>query len=107
MEFENFYYSPDKAGLEMWSCEEDLSYEFDILAFWYKDGKFYSASDSGCSCPMPFGDYKSLDELESVGSIEQAERIFDAWNKSYDGQTKIDSATKRELSQWLKDRGLK
>lgn len=101
---QNYYYNPAEAGLEMLSFEDDnLSYEFDILAFWStKDGVVYSASDSGCSCPVPFEDYTSLAELERVGSVKQALCIFDGWNKGYNGN-KSDSSSKRKLKKWMED----
>ena len=98
----NYYYNPAEAGLEMLSFEDDsLSYEFDILAFWAtQDGVVYSASDSGCSCPVPFEDYTSFEKLERVGSAEQAESIFKAWNEGY-GRKRVDPSEMRKLSKWI------
>lgn len=100
---QNYYYDPASAGLEMISFEDaDLSYEFDILAFWAtQDGVVYSASDSGCSCPTPFEDCTSLEQLERIGSVEQAEAIFESWN-GYGSRKKVDSGEKRNLSEWIK-----
>lgn len=100
---QNYYYSPESHGLDMISFEDaDLSYEFDILAFWAtKDGVVYSASDSGCSCPTPFEDYTSLESLERVGSPEQAESIFKSWNESY-GRKKTDPSEGRKAYDWVK-----
>ena len=52
------YYSPEDYGLEpIGTLDEDLGYEFHILAIWKdKDGNIYWAEDSGCSCPIPFED---------------------------------------------------
>lgn len=63
----NVYYNPEKYGLEVvteveWS---EPCYSFDTTIVWKKGKKFYWASDSGCSCPAPFEDYNSLDDLES------------------------------------------
>lgn len=102
----NFYYHPEKSGLTMLSFkDESLSYEFDILAFWVtQDGKVYSISDLGCSCPVPFEDYNSLEELERVGSLEQAKSIFIAWDKSYGGsKTTIGQSNEQKLVTWLKE----
>jgi hypothetical protein len=62
------YYSPGKYGLELVAEEEysSGSYEFDIRAVWRdtETGKLLTARDSGCSCPTPFEDYTSKDDLE-------------------------------------------
>lgn len=62
----NPYYSPENFGLtpvaEM-SWHEPC-YDFDYTVAWTsEDGTLYWASDSGCSCPVPFEDYSSLDDL--------------------------------------------
>ena len=112
----NPYYDNDKLGLEMLSFDEpDMSYEFNTLCFWATpDRRVYSASDSGCSCPTPFEDYegdnldKILPLLERVGSVEQGERIFDAWNKAYDwdkgdySAQHLQVSERNKLSDWLK-----
>lgn len=102
---QNYYYSPEKSGLELLSFEDDnLSYEFDILAFWAtQDGVVYSASDTGCSCPTPFEDYTSLESLERVGSIEQAESIFRDWNREL-GRNKVDPSEIRKLTGWVQSK---
>lgn len=63
----NIYYQPTKFNLKMvgdiqWG---EAWYNFDITAVWYHEdaGKFYVGSDSGCSCPSPFEDIISVDEL--------------------------------------------
>ena len=73
--------------------EPDMCYEYNTLNFWItEDGRVFSASDSGCSCPTPFEDYCGNTEeeieqkLERVGSYEQALSIFKAWNKNCDGK---------------------
>ncbi len=62
----NPYYSPEKCGLVK-VAEAELdgeSYQFHIRIVWKAaDGKFYTASDSGCSCPTPFEDIRGLDDL--------------------------------------------
>lgn len=102
----NYYYDPAQAGLEMLTFEDAAAHEdygFNILAFWAdRDGLVYSASDSGCSCPSPFEDYHSLQQLERVGSVEQAVSIFKAWNDSY-GHKIVDSCEERKLIKWLEN----
>jgi hypothetical protein len=71
---DNVYYNPEKYGLEVvgeinWI---DECYEFDLSVVWKDaEGKYYWASDSGCSCPSPFEDFNSLDDLNS-GSKQDA-----------------------------------
>lgn len=39
-------------------------YQFNMTVVWAgKDGTVYWADDSGCSCPSPFEDINSLDDL--------------------------------------------
>lgn len=64
-----YYYSPEEVGLEVvgqveWS---EPCYSFDLSVVWYHPEQdiFYFGSDSGCSCPSPFEDFSSLDDLES------------------------------------------
>lgn len=61
------YNQPEKFGLTPvaevhW---DDESYQFNFMAVWVDgNGQLYWATDSGCSCPSPFEDFHSLDELE-------------------------------------------
>lgn len=87
------------------------SYEFDTIVFWAtKDGRVFTAQDSGCSCPTPFEGYAAdtLDEilagLERIGSVEQAEATFDAWNRNDGYNTHFDVDTRREVTEWVKAR---
>ena len=103
----NPYYDYEKLDLEMFEVNEpDMSYEFNTLCFWSTgDGRVFSASDSGCSCPIPFENYESetiegvLQQLERVGSLEQAEQIFDSWSK--DMKPKLPDKEKRDLVVWF------
>lgn len=108
----NPYYNPEALELDMIAFDEpDMSYEYNTLCFWAtKAGQIYSASDSGCSCPTPFEDAHDRETreeviatLERVGSVEQAESIFDAWNKPYD-KLLLDAAERRKLSVWITER---
>jgi hypothetical protein len=65
------YYQPEKFDLKP-VFELDLMggngcYEFDILAVWQdiNDGSLWFATDGGCSCPAPFEDYTSREDLDS------------------------------------------
>lgn len=46
------------------------SYSFDTTIVWHhKDGSFYLASDSGCSCPAPFEGFTSLADAEHLPDV--------------------------------------
>jgi len=109
----NPYYNAEELELDMIVFDEpDLSCAYNTLCFWAtKDGQVYSAHDSGCSCPTPFEnahDRKTRDEvlqtLERIGSIEQAESIFDAWNEDYDNKPLVNIDERRKLSLWISSR---
>lgn len=65
----NPYYNPEALGLKL-EAQLDMtkySYTFDIRCVWSDEsGQFYTAYDSGCSCPSPFEDYTTLDSLDKV-----------------------------------------
>lgn len=70
----NPFYNPESLDLEEVGVIDDpaADYSFDYLVVWkHKDGDLYWASDSGCSCPSPFEDYNSLDQLEHVKKGDQ------------------------------------
>ena len=105
-----------KLGWEMLEFSDpDLSYEFDMLCFWKVDSRMvFSASDSGCSCPIPFEDYDGdtpeeiMQKLERVGSVRQGEAIFDAWNKkdyvsAGESPNKVPQEQRDRLHGWLID----
>lgn len=105
----NPYYDPSKLDLKLISYDEpDMCHEYNTLCFWAtEDGRVYSASDSGCSCPTPFEDYsgetqkEALQKMERVSSAYHAESIFNSWNKNYDGKPFLPSSEKRELTEWI------
>lgn len=85
MDFDrNVWYYPENCGLEVvTSIEEDLSYEFHILAVWYdpKSKTVLFAEDSGCSCPAPFEDYhfNSIEDHNLESGIAEALAAIDAF----------------------------
>jgi hypothetical protein len=57
------------------------SYEFDYRAVWKdKEGRLWTARDSGCSCPSPFEDTQELDRLWNVKFLQDE---FDEAKSSY------------------------
>lgn len=68
----SIYYSPEEYGLTVVKDVEwrDESFEFCMTVLWRDAaGKFYAASDSGCSCPSPFEDYRSVADLTPIESL--------------------------------------
>lgn len=102
----NPQYDPRVCGLEIVASfsEPDLGYEFNDWILWRHigSGEYYCASDSGCSCPMPFERYTSLSSLTRCATLADALREFDAWNKGYDKRPLVDSfAAHTEIeSKW-------
>lgn len=73
----NPYYDPDKFDLETigeidWSSG---SYEFDLTVVWRRkfDGRFVTADDAGCSCPVPF-EGTGCEDLRLIGSLAEFQR---------------------------------
>lgn len=88
----NVYYNPEEFGLETvgeFQIDEP-DYSFNIFAVWRdpKTGKFYTAIDSGCSCPSPFEDYNSMKDLtvhENAHSLVSEIRYYkDAYESPAD-----------------------
>jgi hypothetical protein len=77
------YYHPENYGLELVGTAEDtsLGYEFDMFCVWKDaEGRLYWASDSGCSCPEPFGSI-TVDDL-GTGTPAQAGVALMEWASS-------------------------
>jgi hypothetical protein len=65
----SIYYSPEDHSLKLFGelDEPNLSYEFHMLVVWVShDGRLWYAEDSGCSCPSPFEDFHSVDDLIEI-----------------------------------------
>jgi hypothetical protein len=66
----NVYYEPKQFDLIPLGDIEfsDEAYQFDTRAFWKHEptGKLLTARDSGCSCPLPFEDFRGVEELEDL-----------------------------------------
>ena len=79
------YYQPEKFGLTpIGELDASESYEFNIVAVWqHTDGRFFVGSDSGCSCPSPFEDFTSLDDLTELTSVSQLADLLE-WHLRVD-----------------------
>lgn len=78
------YYNPSDFNLTPVADIEldNESCSFNILSVWkHKDGSFYYAQDSGCSCPSPFQDYHSIEQLQKL-SVENFSELENITNKS-------------------------
>jgi len=79
MEKGNVYYNPETWGLApIDELELASGYEFDTYVVWVdQSGVVYWAWDTGCSCPVPFEDYKDFGDLHAVrdhGDLEELKR---------------------------------
>lgn len=75
----NIYYRPEAFGATTvaHAWVEDLSYEYDEFAVWRVGDRFYWASDSGCSCPIPFEEVTL--ETAASGTAKDALIDLEAW----------------------------
>lgn len=76
----NISYSPEAFGLTVvgTAYDDSLSYEFDEFIVWRDTGgSLRWASDSGCSCPEPFGDV-TLDDT-GHGTVAEAHAALREW----------------------------
>lgn len=85
----NVYYSPEQFGLvQVAMVEEEPNYDFHMFVVWKeekggKNARYYWASDSGCSCPAPFEDYHSLEDLESGTALQSISALKNWTEDSY------------------------
>lgn len=107
-------YDYKEMGWEALALDEpNMGYEFNTLMFWRTgSGVVFSGASCGCSCPIPFEEYagETTEEveqkLERVGSLAQAERIIDGWNKGYDNRPLVDHGERTAALDTLKAWGL-
>lgn len=70
----DFGYQPENYGFRQIG-EVDFSsgsYEFDLTTVWQhvESGEFFMADDSGCSCPSPYEDVRSVDDLTPIPRLQ-------------------------------------
>lgn len=107
----NPYYSPESCGLEIYTfTEKEPNYDFDMFVV-FKDkatGELFAAHDSGCSCPTPFEDFASLEQMTRLKKIEDFDKFVDAnWILSgdYSGHPKDEVRKARQkVQRYLKKR---
>lgn len=104
----NPYYDADKIGWEMYEIDfGEPNYSFNTLIFWKtKTNEIYMAHDSGCSCPIPFEEYKGktpediAQKLTKVGSLEQAEEEFESHSEEDNKPSEMWGDVRRKLIEW-------
>lgn len=104
------YYQPELLDLEPLG-EIDFSdgcYQFDIRVVWKHKptGRLLTARDSGCSCPSPFEDYGSIEQLDGFDLSSLESELASARNGSYytHGQA-VYTQWLRSLRRWAKSQG--
>jgi len=86
---ENVYYNPDKFGLSIvgeivWS---EPSWDFDFSVVWKsKRGEYWVGSDSGCSCPSPFEDFRGTNDLDGPYDKKSLRSKIDYMIKEHTGE---------------------
>lgn len=97
----NPYYGEDDVnGLKYVSGIEldDEDWQFYTAAVFCKDGKFYTGIDSGCSCPTPFEDFKSLSDYNGPFTKEH---IIKEWIPSLNGSSSELQVRKMNLRSYI------
>jgi hypothetical protein len=83
-DWDTLYSEPGKLGLEIVGEADDelADYSFDKFVVWRdQQGRLYYASDSGCSCPSPFEDYKKVSDLTKA-TVAEIHAALDEWAQS-------------------------
>jgi hypothetical protein len=96
-------YNPENFGLEIIGSIEysSGSYEFDTRIVWKdKEGKLYTARDSGCSCPIPFEGYNTLESLDTFDWDELKSEVAEELKSKYSHITPLEA---KEFLKSVKD----
>lgn len=91
------YNQPEAFGLTLIdSIDLDAYvYQFDMVCvWWHEDGSIYYAHDSGCSCPSPFENISSMDDLTR---LEGGWAALDAYLVGLNGSTRSYAADCAEV----------
>lgn len=78
----NPYYSPEDFGLTIVFTEDSGgAYEFKMFVVWVDaDGGLFYATDSGYSCPRPFEDFHSENDLTFISSKASLISAYKNWS---------------------------
>jgi hypothetical protein len=102
----NPYYNPEPLGLVIVdTLEAGECYEFDTLVVWrhVDSGRLYWAHDSGCSCPTPFENYHSIEDLEEITAASWPS--FESWVRGMVVPATERQDLLRQVGQALRQRG--
>lgn len=96
----NPYYHPEKLGLTTvgeveWS-EPDYSFDFTVV---WKDaeGRPYWGDDAGCSCPAPFEDVNSVEDL-TTGTFTEFVAHLNERSNDYSAPQIVDLLARMRLA---------
>jgi hypothetical protein len=92
----------DNEFLNQYECvasfEVGEGYDFDTTVILKKDGNFFWAYDSGCSCPTPFEGYNHEGMLERLNS---SSRWDDSWKAFESHVNNLYGGTRTEKASFL------
>ena len=109
-DYVNVLSSPELCGLTLIACEDIAgSWEFDMFAIWTNGRSLFWATDSGCSCPMPFEDYNSAEDLTRATYKELVTAINSWGSVHYDGKSVIDARMRLldAVNEYRRNKGTK
>ena len=101
----NPYYSPEKCGLEIvGTAEKEPDWDFSIVLVVKdkKSGKLFAAHDSGCSCPVPFENHRSLADFTLITDPKQLDVLAE---NGYGIKHDELQSLKRKISRRLRNNG--
>jgi hypothetical protein len=94
--YDDVYSSPEKYGLSLLgSVDIAGDYEFDMLAVWQRneDGALFYDYDSGCSCPSPFEEVKSIESLQPMNDVTAFVNGARSWFRNSEGSVYASAGT--------------
>ncbi len=103
----NIYYHPEKFDLEIVDMiEDEPDYDFDMFVVWKdKEGNLYYAEDSGCSCPSPFENINSVEQLDRIDEnhFDVFEEAVNDFNREYDKHARPTADERHQLIEKVKN----
>jgi len=65
------YYNPEELGLELvdeidYASPDDYGFDYRVVWWHAENRKLYTGRDAGCSCPSPFEDFFTLEDLDEL-----------------------------------------
>lgn len=79
---------------------DDEAYQFNMTGIWKtKRGEYWIGDDSGCSCPSPFEDFHSIDDLD--GPYNKAGLRAALEHRVKEGHCRSEAELRKEVSVLL------